>query len=115
MHPRPPVGWVSAVDTRGHEAIHPTSDESDSELDQVPVPVVEPRFGGGAVEHPVGFVVVAVHLQLQLKIGGQVGTGIAPAGVERGEHPRHFQENRFEMWRVIEPTGHRASRPMKKS
>ena len=56
-----------------------TADEADPELDEVAVPVVEPRFGGGTVEHPVGLVVAAVHLQLELKIGGEICTGIPPA------------------------------------
>ncbi len=64
LYPRPAMGRIAAGDPRGHKATHPCSDESHTELDQVPVPVVEPCFGGGTVEHPVGFVVVAVRLQL---------------------------------------------------
>ena len=81
------------------------ADEADSELDEVAVPVVEPRLGGGTVEHPVGLVVAAVHLQLELKIGGDIGAGVAPARVERGQDPGHFQQKRVEAWRVGEPAG----------
>ena len=68
-------------------------DEADSERDEMAVPVVEPRLGGGAVEHAVGLVVAAIHLQLKLKIRGDVGAGVAPARVERSQYPWHFQEN----------------------
>ncbi len=79
-----------------------TVDEADSELEEVAVPVVEPRFGGGAVEHAVGLVVAAIHLQLELKVGGDVCAGIAPVCVERREYSGHFQQNRVEAWRIRE-------------
>ena len=43
------------------------ADEADPERDEVAVPVVEPRLGGGTVEHPVGLVVGPVHLELELQ------------------------------------------------
>ncbi len=89
----------------GSRRVGRTADEADSKRDEVAVPVVEPRFGGGTVEHAVGLVVAAVHLQLELEIGGDVGAGIAPARVERGQHPGHFQQKRVEAWRVGERGG----------
>ena len=79
---------------------------------EMAIPMVEPRLGGRTVEHPVGLVVAAIHLQLKLKIGGEVRAGIPPARVERGQHAGHFEqeacrsageyENRGILRRVVE-------------
>ena len=116
LHPGSEVRRLLRVERGRLEAVGLAADEADSELEEVAVPVVEPRFGGGTVEHAVGLVVAAIHLQLELKIGGEIGAGIAPARVERGQYPGHFQQERVEAWRVGEPAGSVvASRPTKKS
>ena len=67
--------------------------------------MVEPRLGGGTVEHPVGLVVAAIHVQVELKIGGDVGARVSPARVERSQDPWHFAQQRVEVRRVGELRG----------
>ena len=107
LHPRPQVRRLLAVGGRRFEVVDRGPDEPDAEREQMPVPVVEPRLRGGAVEHPVGLAVVPVHLQLQLQEGGEVGAGVAPARVEGGQHLGHVEDQRLELRRVDEPAGSR--------
>ena len=99
------MGRLLRVEGGRIEADGRTADEADPEREEMAVPVVEPRLGGGTVEHPVGFVVAAIHLQLELKIGGEVRAGVAPARVERRQYPGHFEQKRVEARRIGEPGG----------
>ena len=90
LHPGSEVWRLLRVVGGGLEAVGSTVDEADPEREQMAIPMVEPRLGGRAVEHPVGLVVAPIHLELKLKVGGEVRAGIPPARVEGGQHAGHF-------------------------
>lgn len=97
LDPRSAVRWQAGIDGQCVDPVGHRADETHTESGQVAVPVVEPRLGGGAVEHPVGLVVAAIHLQLQLQVGGEVGAGVAPVRVESREHLGHLAQHGVEL------------------
>lgn len=70
--------WLCEVQCRWVKPGRRRVDEADAECDEVVVPVVEPRFGGGAVEHSVGLVVATVHAQVKLEIRAEVRARVTP-------------------------------------
>ncbi|CAG7638269.1 hypothetical protein PICSAR215_03996 [Mycobacterium avium subsp. paratuberculosis] len=100
LHPGPQMRRPARVDGHRVEAGRRGADEADAERDEVAVPVVEPRLGGGTVEHAVGLVVAAVHVQVQLQIGADVGAGVTPTGVEGHQNLWHLPQQRVATRRV---------------